>query len=375
MSYQHLLVTLLTTALLAVDRGVQGFTVLKPHSSIGSAVATPASTAAASGARCRYSCVHAASADDPSNRNNNVEPEKEKGILDFIFNPYESKIPKEIEKDIFAAEANTPAAKERGQRIGLYAAVAFTGVLFAFFNGFITELRSGPTPDGNPVDLDGAGFGWVYSNFLLEFLFTNKIGGLICLIGGGACGLLAEAEFDTRRINAEKIFDEMQRRRADKEGGGIRRTGGTSKKAKDQEKKRPKRRSGKESKRMGALSEVVLMAGDSTADPIAAVAPSEPATLLSSEQIAASTEAITSESIKSVQNEPVVTSAKEDGILGKIKGFYDKADAMAATLALLLNKKLEDEGLTEKITDETGFKVIGKEAAAQIKKENQEKQQ
>jgi hypothetical protein len=31
--------------------------------------------------------------------------------------------------------------------------------------------------------------------------------------------------------------------------------------------------------------------------------------------------------------------------------------------ALLLNKKLEEVGVVEKITDETGLKVIGKEAA------------
>ena len=32
-------------------------------------------------------------------------------------NPYESKIPKEIEKDIYAAEANTEAARDRNTRV------------------------------------------------------------------------------------------------------------------------------------------------------------------------------------------------------------------------------------------------------------------
>ena len=52
------------------------------------------------------------------------------------------------------------------------------------------------------------------------------------------------------------------------------------------------------------------------------------------------------------------------GIFGKIKGFYEKADSMAASQALLLNKELEDRGVIDKITDESGLKVIGKEAAA-----------
>jgi hypothetical protein len=281
----------------------------------------------------------------------NTGQEKEKGVLDFIFNPYESKIPKEIEKDIFAAEANTPAAQDRRQRVGLYAIVAFTGILCAFFNGFLTELRSGPTPDGNPIDLDAAGFGWVYYNVIFEFIFTNRIGGFICLLGGGACGLLAEAEYDTRRINAEKIFDEMQRRRAEKERG--------SSSGAKQESKQPKRRSGKEAKRMGALSEVALNdsaglapSAASTTDPLVSVESAAVETTDAVGQIAA-------------------TEDKTNGMLDKLKGFYEKADSMAATQALLLNKKLEDGGLIEKFTDETGFKVIGKEAASKLREQDE----
>jgi hypothetical protein len=46
---------------------------------------------------------------------------------------------------------------------------------------------------------------------------------------------------------------------------------------------------------------------------------------------------------------------------------------MAAAQALLLNKELEDKGVLEKITDETGLRVIGKEAAAKLqqKQENE----
>ena len=53
-----------------------------------------------------------------------------------------------------------------------------------------------------------------------------------------------------------------------------------------------------------------------------------------------------------------------EGILGAIAGFYKKADSMAASQALLLNKELEDRGILEKITDETGLKVVGKKKSA-----------
>jgi hypothetical protein len=61
-------------------------------------------------------------------------------------------------------------------------------------------------------------------------------------------------------------------------------------------------------------------------------------------------------------------SKKKDGLLGTIQNFYERADSMAATQALLLNEKLEDEGLIEKITDESGLKVIGRDAAQKLQK-------
>ena len=72
--------------------------------------------------------------------------------------------------------------------------------------------------------------------------------------------------------------------------------------------------------------------------------------------------------INAVDNAGASEEKLEEGIMGKLKGFYDKADSMAASQALLLNKELEDKGIVDKITDETGLKVIGKEAAAEIKK-------
>ena len=61
---------------------------------------------------------------------------------------------------------------------------------------------------------------------------------------------------------------------------------------------------------------------------------------------------------------------KEEGFLGKMKDFYDQADKMAASQAILLNKDLEDRGVVDKITDESGLKVIGKDAAAKLKDQN-----
>ena len=73
-----------------------------------------------------------------------------------------------------------------------------------------------------------------------------------------------------------------------------------------------------------------------------------------------------------VEEEKKKTKNSEKGLLGGLKDLYDKADTMAASQALLLNKSLEDAGVVEKITDETGLKVIGKEAAAKIKDESTE---
>jgi len=264
--------------------------------------------------------------------------------LGFLFNPYESKIPKEIEKEIYEAESNTAAAKDRAKRIAIYTVITIVGVVSAFFNGFLTELRSDASPDGTVFDLATSQFAWVQSKFLFQFLFLNKIGGGLALVSGCGAGLLAEAEFDTRRINAEKIWEEMQRRREaamSKKDGRV--SSGTQQLKK-------KRRSGKEAKRLGALAEVM---GKENDEEISTLASHEPGTSTASEDSEAEKTAVTED-------------AEEGGIFGTIKNFYKKADAMAASQALLLNKELEDKGLIEKITDETGLKVIGKEAAARL---------
>lgn len=68
--------------------------------------------------------------------------------------------------------------------------------------------------------------------------------------------------------------------------------------------------------------------------------------------------------VEVVEDEGSSSNSNNDGIFGAIAGFYKKADSMAASQALLLNKELEDRGILEKITDETGLKVVGKVAAS-----------
>ena len=103
-----------------------------------------------------------------------------------------SAIPPEIRDEIYQAEANTPAAQGRQQRIITYIILTLFGVTTAFFNAFLSDLRFG---DGSPSsDLAYYGFGWVQDNFLTNFAFTNKIGGAIGLLGAGLSGTLAEVE-------------------------------------------------------------------------------------------------------------------------------------------------------------------------------------
>ena len=64
-----------------------------------------------------------------------------------------------------------------------------------------------------------------------------------------------------------------------------------------------------------------------------------------------------------------VVSEKDEDKEGSLKSFFDKANDMAAAQALLLNKNLEEAGIVEKITDESGLKVIGKDAAKKLKKD------
>jgi len=262
------------------------------------------------------------------------EEEIDRSYADEL-NFFNANIPDDIKNEIFEAESNTQAGKERNGRLATYTTVIIVGLSIAAFNTFLTTL----VDDGE--NLSETMFGWIASNNPLnEFLFLNKIGGAIALVSAGVCGVLAEVELRARRDNVEKIWKEVQRRKEEREKGG-----GKAAKKKARRSKKAK----KQKKRLAALSEVV--AEKPAKEPVELAAP------------------------KKADDTSKDTPEKEDGgILGKVKDFYKKADDMAAAQALLLNKELEDRGVVEKVTDESGLKVIGKEAAAKAQKEKEDKE-
>jgi len=263
-----------------------------------------------------------------------AEPQK-KNLLQKLLDPYPTNIPPELKEEIYKAESNTASARERSKRVLIYGVVGFVLVTCAFTNGFLTELRSAAREVGEVVSPADFGFGWVEANGLFKFIFLNGLGGAMALFGGAASGMMAEAELDSRRRNAEDIYEELVRRR---EGKG-------KQKAKTSPSESPskKKQSASQKKRLAALTEVINE--------------KEPLIVVDEEQ-----------SKSSAEDYGVTTggSVKDEGFMGKLKGFYEKADNMAASQALLLNKELEDRGVIEKITDESGLKIIGRDAAAKL---------
>jgi|EP00970_Alexandrium_tamarense_P008328 hypothetical protein len=269
-----------------------------------------------------------------------------KGLFDDEEESTGNEIPAELRDEIYAAEANTPAAQGRQQRIIVYILLTLAGVTTAFFNAFLSDLRFG---DGSPsTDLAYYGFGWVQDNFLTSFLFMNKIGGGLGLLGAGLSGTLAEVEIRSKKENAEKIWEEIQRRKSAKETSQAKKANKKKGRGLTQSSKRDM--TGKQKKRLSALEE-----------------------LMNEEEEMVSFESESVNTKDEDENEPE-KSDDDGGIFGKIKGFYDKADSMAASQALLLNKELEDRGVIDKITDESGLKVIGKEAAAKAQEEKEKQQ-
>lgn len=248
-------------------------------------------------------------------------------------------IPDEYMEEIFRAEANTPAAKDRETRVAIFVSVALLGIAVSSFNAFLTNLREGGGTDLTTIN--ELGFSWVSGNPLFSFLFLNKIGGGLALLSAGLGGTMFELEQRTKNDNAEKIWAELQRRKSEAEGG-------KKKKKKKQSKgsSSKKKMSKKNRKRLDALSEVMMEKEE--------IEPTEPV----------ATESTTNNTVTSEEKE-------ETGILGKVKDFYQKADSMAQSQALMMNKELEDRGVVEKITDETGLKVIGKEAAAKLQNKDE----
>lgn len=262
---------------------------------------------------------------------------QERGPMDEM-NFFDADIPDEVRKDIFEAEGKTQAGQDRAGRLANYAAVVVLGLGIAIFNTFLTGLQD----DG--TTLATSGFGWVNDNPVNSFLFTSKIGGGIALISAGLSAVLSEVELRGRRDNVEKIWLEFQRRKEERGKSGSRAAPGSKKKKKGKKMQ-------KQAKRLSALSEV--LSEDTRANAVPSIDDEKKSDTVK---------------INAVDNAGASEEKLEEGIMGKLKGFYDKADSMAASQALLLNKELEDKGIVDKITDETGLKVIGKEAAAEIKK-------
>ena len=249
----------------------------------------------------------------------------------------DSQIPEEFRKDIEEAEAKTPAAKDRADRIFIYTAI---GVLFLAFA--LSSAIYGKVVDFENPDADGFASIeetlWFQASKALPILST-KFGLYIDMAVAGLCYFLVENEYVRKFNTQEEIWKEIKRRKEASMAGG------KTKKAKVVKAK------GKKGGRMKAFAEVIDV-----------------------EEEKAETEEVPSvESIEApVSNDQ--EKSKEGGMLGKLKDFYSKADDMAAAQALLLNKKLEDTGVVEKITDETGLKVIGKDAAKKLSEDNKTKE-
>jgi len=247
-------------------------------------------------------------------------------------------IPDEVRDEIFRAEANTPAAKDRNARIALYATIALVGIALSSLNVFLSNVRADAGGVASDLSsIEELGFGWTGSNPFTSFFLLNRIGGGIALIAAGFGGTMVELEQRTKNENAEKIWKELERRK----------TKGAPKK-KNQKEPTTKKKKQKNKKRLSALSEVIL----------------------ENEPTANANTAPTSENPAREETKVDGSEKKEEGFLGKMKDFYDQADNMAASQALLLNKELEDRGVVDKITDESGLKVIGKDAAAKLKDQN-----
>ena len=174
----------------------------------------------------------------------------------------------------------------------------------------------------NGVDLSTQGYGWTTS---IPFLSTSW-GGFFDVLAAGMLGTFVELENRTKEDVAEQIWEEFEKRKLDAEK--------PKKKAKASKKKR---KFTKSQKQFAAISEVAI---------------EEP-------------------KIPEVA-QPTEEPKKEEGVWNKVKNFYDQADQMAASQALLLNKALEEKGVVDKITDETGLNVIGKDAVDAKRKSQDE---
>jgi len=245
----------------------------------------------------------------------------------YFFNDQgDSQIPEEYREKIYEIERKTPAAQGRQGRIITYSLLGVIFILFATSNVFFGKIfESDPTPEMEET------LWYQLSSFIP--LLSTKFGGYADGIFATICVYLIDQEnareFDTR----EKIWLEIKKRQESGERP-------ISQKAKS-----PAPTSGKKAKRMKALAEVMA---EEEQKPIIEEA----------------------DETKSETPAEEVALPDNSGLLGKVIDFYKKADDMAAAQALIMNKKLEEAGVVEKITDESGLRVIGREEAKKL--ENQE---
>jgi len=264
-----------------------------------------------------------------------------------ILMPWKVDIPDEYRSEIQQAEANTPAGQQRKQRMVFYTSGTLLGGVIAAGNLYLSTVREfsmAPSFEDDMALLRDGGYDWVLDNPVLSFFLLNGIGGGVGLLAFGTFGTMVELEQRSKSEATQDIWDELVRRRESKEA-----------KTKPGKKKLKKKRA-KEKKRLGALSEVMQ----------------EPPPTVSEDGSAATATTNVIEGSDGSSNETVVEdqgNKASGGFLDKMKGFYEQADSMAASQALLLNKKLEEEGFVEKITDESGLRVIGKEAASKLEEQ------
>jgi len=255
---------------------------------------------------------------------NQKDPNDDKGVGDLFQAGPKMTVPLDIKAKLYEVESNTEAAQGRKVRVISFAGLAAVGFLLLIGNTAISTIAE---QSGGVL---GSEFDWAYS---IPFL-SSKWGGIVDIMTAGLFGTLVELEYRTRDENVERIWQEMKRREQESEEAAKKKIrnlsvstskGGMSK--------------GKgQKKRLAALAELTekpKSTAETQTEPVGIVEESN-------------------------------TKQEGGGIFGAAKRFYKQADEMAAAQALLLNKKLEEEGLVEKITDETGLRVVGRDAAKKL---------
>ncbi len=233
-------------------------------------------------------------------------------------------IPEDILPIVTSAEASTQAAKDRAFRTTLYA----TGALVSAVDATTVALSL----SGNDV----------CSNFADFLPFGDSVVGVFAgVLAGGFFGTFVKLEGDEADANRGRIYEEMLKR----QGGSfasrspaVTKQGGQGD---DSTGKRKGKSNLKRKKKRGIMDELASLEVDAAA--------------------------IIGEQTPEVVED--VAEVASTSFADKARDLYEKADRMAAAQALLLNKELEDRGVLEKITDETGLKVVGKGGQGTVKGE------